>query len=105
MCAVSAGQVELVLAGQTVGVGFGRPTDPSVSSAPQTWTEADRTDLRLLRRVGVVHPTSIDDYRANGGYEGLRRAIRIGPDATIREVKDSKLMGRGGAAFPTGPGK
>jgi NADH-quinone oxidoreductase subunit F len=98
----SAGQVGLVLAGQTGGVGFGRPTDPSVAAAPQTWSEADRTNLRLLRRVGVVHPASIDDYRANGGYEGLRRAIRIGPDATIQEVKDSRLMGRGGAAFPTG---
>ena len=98
----SAGQVALVLAGQTGGVGFGRPTDPSVASAPQTWSETERAGLRLLRRVGVVDPGSIDDYRANGGYEGLRRAIRMGPDATLREVKDSKLMGRGGAAFPTG---
>ncbi len=98
----SAGQVALVLSGQTGGVGFGRPTDPSVASAPQTWSETERTGLRLLRRVGVVNPGSIDDYRANGGYEGLRRAIRMGPDATLREVKDSKLMGRGGAAFPTG---
>ena len=26
----------------------------------------------------------------------------MGPDAVIREITDSKLMGRGGAAFPTG---
>ena len=58
--------------------------------------------LRLLRRVGHVRPTSLDDYRAHGGYAALRRAMEIGPDAVLREVKDSKLLGRGGAAFPTG---
>ncbi len=58
--------------------------------------------LRLLRRVGVVDPTSLDDYRAHGGYAALRRALEIGQEAVIREVTDAKLMGRGGAAFPTG---
>jgi NADH-quinone oxidoreductase subunit F len=58
--------------------------------------------LRLLARVGVVDPTSLDAYRASGGFEALRRAREMGPDAVIREVTDSKLMGRGGAAFPTG---
>jgi NADH-quinone oxidoreductase subunit F len=62
-----------------------------------------RTDgLRLLRRIGHVDPSSIDDYRAHGGYEALRLALEHGPEWTIREVTDSKLMGRGGAAFPTG---
>jgi NADH-quinone oxidoreductase subunit F len=62
----------------------------------------DRDGLRLLRRVGVVDPTSLDDYRAHGGYEVLRRAVDLGPDGVIRELKDSKLLGRGGAAFPAG---
>ncbi len=57
---------------------------------------------RLLARVGVVDPMSLDAYRAQGGYAALRRAIDIGPSLTIREVKDAKLLGRGGAAFPTG---
>ncbi len=57
---------------------------------------------RLLGRVGVVDPMSLDDYRAHGGYAALRRAIDMGPSLTIREVKDAKLLGRGGAAFPTG---
>ena len=35
--------------------------------------------LRLLRRVGHVRPTSLDDYRAHGGYAALRRASRSGP--------------------------
>jgi NADH-quinone oxidoreductase subunit F len=58
--------------------------------------------LRLLRRVGVVDPRSIDDYRAHGGYRALRRAFELGPEGVIREVADSKLLGRGGAAFPAG---
>ncbi len=71
-------------------------TQPAVP--PQAGDES----LRLLRRIGVVDPLSLDDYRANGGYEALRAAIALGPDGVIREVKDSRLLGRGGAAFPTG---
>ncbi len=58
--------------------------------------------LSLLKRVGTVDPSDISAYRAAGGFAALRRALEIGPDAVIREVVDSKLMGRGGAAFPTG---
>ncbi len=58
--------------------------------------------LRLLRRVGVVDPRSLDEYRAHGGYSALRRAFELGPEGVIREVADSKLVGRGGAAFPMG---
>src|SRR5919106_1348352 len=58
--------------------------------------------LRLLRRVGVADPDSIDSYRAHGGWQALRAAVEMGPDWVLREVSDSKLMGRGGAAFPTG---
>jgi NADH-quinone oxidoreductase subunit F len=64
--------------------------------------QAGDPSLRLLRRVGVVDPSSLDDYRAHGGYAALRRAIELGPEGVLREVKDSKLVGRGGAAFPTG---
>ena len=65
-------------------------------------SQAAQAGLRLLRRVGVVDPTSLDDYRAHGGYAALRRAFELGPEGVIREVTESKLMGRGGAAFPTG---
>ncbi len=69
---------------------------------PAVPVQAGDPGLRLLRRVGVVDPWSLDDYRAKGGYDALRRAIALGPAGVIREVKDSRLMGRGGAAFPTG---
>jgi NADH-quinone oxidoreductase subunit F len=58
--------------------------------------------LRLLARIGHIDPTSLDDYRAAGGYAALRRALELGGEGVIRELKDSRLMGRGGAAFPTG---
>lgn len=58
--------------------------------------------LVLLARVGKIDPDDIDDYRANGGYAALRRALEMGPAAVVREVVASKLVGRGGAAFPTG---
>ena len=59
-------------------------------------------DRLLLGRIGVVDPLRIDSYRAHGGYLALRRAFELGPAGVIREVTDAKLLGRGGAAFPTG---
>ena len=69
---------------------------------PQRIPQQGDPSLRLLRRVGVIDPTSLDDYRAHGGYTTLARAIQIGGESVIAEVTASKLMGRGGAAFPTG---
>ncbi|WP_434599159.1 NAD(P)H-dependent oxidoreductase subunit E [Streptomyces sp. A5-4] len=75
------------------------PAEPSATTAvPQ----AGDPGLVLLRRIGVVDPASLDDYRAAGGYTALRRAFAIGPRRVIREVLDAGLVGRGGAAFPTG---
>ncbi|MET9502138.1 NADH-ubiquinone oxidoreductase-F iron-sulfur binding region domain-containing protein [Streptomyces sp. NPDC006622] len=71
---------------------------PAVTAVPQ----AGEDGLVLLRRVGVVDPASLDDYRAHGGYAALRIAFGLGPAGVIREVTDSGLVGRGGAAFPTG---
>jgi NADH-quinone oxidoreductase subunit F len=56
----------------------------------------------LLKRVGTVDPTSLDAYRGSRGYAALARAMEIGAEAVIAEVTRSKLLGRGGAAFPTG---
>jgi NADH-quinone oxidoreductase subunit F len=62
-----------------------------------------RDGLRLLRRIADgVDPTSVDAYVAAGGFEALARARELGPDAVIAELTESKLLGRGGAAFPTG---
>jgi NADH-quinone oxidoreductase subunit F len=79
-------------------MGGATPEAPHSAVPPQ----AGQPGLRLLRRIGSVDPESLDDYRAHGGYAALRRAFELGPEGVIREVLDSKLMGRGGAAFPTG---
>jgi NADH-quinone oxidoreductase subunit F len=60
------------------------------------------SELRLLRRVGKADPKSLDEYRAHGGYHALREAFELGPERVIAEITASKLLGRGGAAFPTG---
>jgi NADH-quinone oxidoreductase subunit F len=57
---------------------------------------------KLLRRVGLVDPESLDSYRAAGGYTALRKATEMSREAVIREVTEAKLLGRGGAAFPAG---
>ncbi len=56
----------------------------------------------LLRDNGRLDPTSIDDYIALGGYAALAKALDLGPEAVLEEVKASGLRGRGGAGFPTG---
>ncbi|HUI97889.1 MAG TPA: NADH-ubiquinone oxidoreductase-F iron-sulfur binding region domain-containing protein [Xanthobacteraceae bacterium] len=53
-------------------------------------------------RCGVIDPRSLEDYRAHGGCQGIARAILLGVPATIEEVVQSGLRGRGGAGFPTG---
>ena len=77
------------------------PAPRAVPSAPQT-TAPRSPGLRLLHRVGLADPENLDDYRSHGGYAALRRAVALGPEGVLREVLDSKLVGRGGAAFPTG---
>jgi formate dehydrogenase iron-sulfur subunit len=53
-------------------------------------------------RVGITDPLSLDDYRANGGYRGLKQAIAMSGEQIVAAVTESGLRGRGGAAFPTG---
>jgi NADH-quinone oxidoreductase subunit F len=43
--------------------------------------------------------TSLTKY---GEYESLRKALTMNPGEIIAEIKNSGLVGRGGAAFPTG---
>jgi len=78
------------------------PAEPDVldiqKSVPQN-NEPSR--LRLLRRIGHGGAPTLETYQGLAGYAGLRRALELGPEGTLRELSASKLLGRGGAAFPT----
>jgi NADH-quinone oxidoreductase subunit F len=78
----------------------GRPE--GLESLRRSVPQAGQDGLRLIRRIGRVQPESLDAYQADGGYVALRKALELGPEAVIREVLASNLVGRGGAAFPTG---
>ncbi|HJW22302.1 MAG TPA: NAD(P)H-dependent oxidoreductase subunit E [Candidatus Limnocylindrales bacterium] len=78
----------------------GEPPPAAVEEAVAI-PQAGSDGLRLLRRVGKVDPASLADYLDCDGYRALRNAIAMGAEATIREVSDARLVGRGGAAFPT----
>ena len=55
----------------------------------------------VLSGCGKIDPESIDAYIENGGYEALKKALGLGSDGIIEEIKKSGLRGRGGAGFPT----
>jgi NADH-quinone oxidoreductase subunit F len=81
------------------------PAEPDVlnvqTSVPQATYKSEASSLRLLHRIGQGGALTLGAYQRLGGYEGLRKALDLGPDRTLRELSASKLLGRGGAAFPT----
>ena len=53
-------------------------------------------------RVGITDPISIDDYKRLDGFKGLKNSLKLSQENIVKEIADSGLRGRGGAAFPTG---
>jgi NADH-quinone oxidoreductase subunit F len=91
----------------TAGIVSGREssaltTAPDLESLCRSVPQSGDPSLRLLHRIGRIDPESLEAYRASGGYTALAQAFKVGPAAVIGEVVASKLVGRGGAAFPTG---
>ena len=95
------GQCERAPALFVQGAG-GRPDYVPADAEPFELPQAGDPSLRLLRRIGVADPESLESYIAHGGYEALRRAGQMGAEAVLEAVAASGLSGRGGAAFPTG---
>ncbi|HOK44808.1 MAG TPA: NADH-quinone oxidoreductase subunit NuoF [Bryobacteraceae bacterium] len=56
----------------------------------------------LTRRFGLPNSQSLDTYLASDGYKAFRKAVEMGPEKVLEELKVSNLRGRGGAGFPTG---
>jgi NADH-quinone oxidoreductase subunit F len=94
VAATDGGTVSVAEVAEAIGSG--------VSTPSVTVPQAGDPGLRLLARVGVVDPSSLDAYRAHGGYRALEASVAMGGDRVIAEVTASGLSGRGGAAFPTG---
>src|SRR5512146_645693 len=65
----------------------------TTSSVEKPLTQHVRPDGQALDRRA---------YEAVGGYQGMRKALRMDPREIQQAVKDSTLRGRGGAGFPTG---
>jgi len=60
-------------------------------------------EVRLLSKYfGDPEARTLEGWKARGGYQALPKAIEMGPDQVIEEVKASSLRGRGGAGFPCG---
>ncbi|MGA3060690.1 MAG: NADH-ubiquinone oxidoreductase-F iron-sulfur binding region domain-containing protein [Candidatus Bathyarchaeia archaeon] len=58
----------------------------------------------LMENSALIDPKKIEDYIALGGYTALAKALFImTPQQVMDEIKKSKLRGRGGGGFPTGP--
>jgi len=72
----------------------GRVDESTAFFAPQMRT--------TLRDAGFCDPTSLSDYLANGGFEGLAKALDMGADAVLDTIKQANLRGRGGVGFPMG---
>ena len=56
----------------------------------------------ITARLGYDDSFTLERYLATGGYEGLRKALTMTPEAVAKEVDEASLLGRGGAGFPAG---
>jgi NADH-quinone oxidoreductase subunit F len=57
----------------------------------------------IFKNIGRADwTTDIDCYLRNGGYEQLKKAVKMSRTEIVNEVKTSGLRGRGGAGFPCG---
>lgn len=74
--------------GNETGIGSRKPAAPE--------------EMISLGRAGSIDPESLEDYRAAGGFQALKKALSRPPEEVFREVTRSGLQGRGGAGFPTG---
>ncbi len=63
---------------------------------------ADRTTKLVTAHFGNEEAKTLAGYERLGGYQRLRKALGMKPDAITAEVKASNLRGRGGAGFATG---
>jgi len=81
---------------------YARASAPSASRPRLAPPPVAPETSMILKYIHESDQGELDAYRKRGGYEGLRRALGMSPDAVTDEVDKSGLRGRGGAGFPTG---
>ncbi|HTM90682.1 MAG TPA: NADH-quinone oxidoreductase subunit NuoF [Terriglobales bacterium] len=59
-------------------------------------------EVRVVSRRFGQGAANLDRYLELDGYKAVQKALSLGPDGIINEMKASNLRGRGGAGFPTG---
>ena len=105
-CEIKVGDVreiveEHLLKGRVVKRLVYKGTTPAEVKAAHRGREKEQRVV--LKNVGIIDPTSIEEYIAYGGYEALGKSLtHMTPRQVVEVVKQSGLRGRGGAAFPTG---
>ena len=100
----AAADVVTNISGVTQLVQAGLKPSPSGEVDPRAPAVAEVFERpgKLLRRISQDNASTLAGYRNAGGYRALGRAVELGPAGVIKEVTASNLLGRGGAAFPTG---
>ncbi len=95
--------IQSALSDVAAGKAPGKPDSFSrQASVPQTaMPPTDAAKFHLLQRITVSASGTLNNYLRSAGYEGLRKALQLGVEGVLREMSTSKLLGRGGAAFPT----
>ena len=73
--------------------------DPGKITSKFPTTRVYGNNRLLTKLCGNGKPASLKDH---GGYAGFQQALKLSPEAVITEIKAAGLVGRGGAAFPTG---
>ena len=80
-----------------------RPSDQKQGPETEKSSYLTRQTRIALRNVGLLDPTSLEQYKTRDGYKAIEKILTEGmtPEAVIEQVKISSLRGRGGAGFPT----
>lgn len=64
--------------------------------------KATKSDKILTARFGNPNSYTLQEYKASGGYEAIKKALSKPPAEIHNEIREASLLGRGGAGFPAG---
>jgi NADH-quinone oxidoreductase subunit F len=60
-------------------------------------------ELPLTKHIKITEsPLNLKEYEKVGGYNAVGKALKMSPQEIVKLIKESNLLGRGGAGFPAG---